>query len=346
MKSESPATFSGRVRGLHVHNNEQVFSCRLRFRSTGPFAGRAQREAHMSGTLHDRYSILVHGGAFTDRIYLLGNTQLELIRSVVTHARDALAGGAAALDVVVESIVKLEDSGLLDAGKGSFRNAANFTEMDAALMEGHTGNGGAVAAMQRLKNPIRAARIVLEKTPHVLFAGPVGEEIMVGLGAESVDDPATYFVPCATPNKKDVGGPALGTVGAVALDRYGHLAAGTSTGGDPGKMPGRVGDTPIIGASTFANERYAISATGLGERFILRSVARDIAMRSEYRNMPLQAAADYVIEELIGRTDRADGAIIAIGHDGEIVLSGANIAGMPHGYASRSADVTVGFELA
>jgi len=331
---------------MHVHNDEKFLSCRLRFRSSCPFAGRAQGEAQVSRALQDRYSILVHGGAFTDRRYLLGNTQLELIRSVVAHAREELAAGAAALDVVVAAIVKLEDSGLLDAGKGSFRNAANFTEMDAALMEGHTGKGGAVAAMQRLKNPIRAARIVLEKTPHVMFAGPVGEDIMVGLGAESVDDPATYFVPCAAPKRADIGGPALGTVGAVALDRYGHLVAGTSTGGYPGKMPGRVGDTPIIGASTFANERCAISATGLGERFILRSVARDIAMRSEYSNVPLQAAADYVIEELIGKIDRADGAIIAIGREGEIVLSGANIAGMPHGYASWSVDVTVGFALA
>jgi isoaspartyl peptidase/L-asparaginase-like protein (Ntn-hydrolase superfamily) len=270
------------------------------------------------------------------------DAQRELTRSVVTEAQGELATGATSLDVVVNVIVKMEDSGLFDAGKGSFRNTAGFTETDASLMEGHTGQVGAVAAMQRLKNPIKAARIVMEETPHVFFVGSTGEETLIELGAEAVANPASYFVPYDDP---EAVGFESGTVGAVALDRCGNLAAGTSTGGYPGKLPGRVGDSPIIGASTFANDRYALSATGRGENFIQRSVTLDIAKRSEYQGMPLQEAADYVVHQLLGDIDQIDGAIIAISRDGEIVLSAVNVVGELHGYVSESTSVTVGVEL-
>lgn len=289
----------------------------------------------------DRYTILVHGGTATKK-ERVNDAQLGLIRSVVTEARAELGAGATALDVVVDAIVVMEDSGLFDAGKGSFRNTAGFTETDASLMEGHTGKTGAVAAMQRLKNPIKGAQIVMKDTPHVFFVGPTGEEVLIGLGAEEIEDPASYFIPV---READPVGSQSGTVGAVALDRCGHLAAGTSTGGFFGKMPGRVGDSPIIGASTFANDQYALSATGRGENFIQRSVTLDIAMRSMYQGIALQEAADHVIHRLIGDIDRVTGAIIAISRDGEIVMSGANVIGALHGYASESGDVTVGLEL-
>ena len=284
-----------------------------------------------------RYTILVHGGTVTHPDEVT-EAQLELICAVVAAAGEDLAAGATAVDVVVEAIVKLEDSGQLDAGKGSFLNTAGFAETDASLMQGHTGQAGAVAAMQRLKNPIRGARITMERTPHVLFVGPPGEETLIGLGAESVDDPAAYFLPIASGQKVFTG---EGTVGAVALDRCGHLAAGTSTGGTPGQLVGRVGDSPIIGAGTFANERYALSATGVGEYLILRSAARDIAMRAEYQGVSLQDAADHVIHRLIGEVDKASAGIIAIGRDGEIVLS-SSVYGERYGYASESLSVTVG----
>ncbi|MDH3337215.1 MAG: isoaspartyl peptidase/L-asparaginase [Gammaproteobacteria bacterium] len=289
----------------------------------------------------DRHIILVHGG-ITTSMERVNDAQMNLIRTVVTEARADLAAGAAALDVVVDAIAVMEDSGLYDAGKGSYLNTAGYTETDASLMEGHTGKTGAVAAMQRLKNPIKAARIVMEDTRHVFFAGPTGEEVLIGLGAEKLDDPASYFVPIRT---ADSTGSETGTVGAVALDRCGHLAAGTSTGGYFGKMPGRVGDSPIIGASTFANDRYALSSSGRGENFIQRSVTIDIAMRSMYRGTALQDAADYVIHRLIGDIDQVTGAIIAISKDGEIVLSGTNVIGIRHGYASESGGVTIGLEL-
>jgi isoaspartyl peptidase/L-asparaginase-like protein (Ntn-hydrolase superfamily) len=264
------------------------------------------------------------------------------MRSVVAEAKNDLAAGTASLDVVVNTIVRLEDSGLYDAGKGSFRNTAGFTETDASLMDGHTGRVGAVAAMQRLRNPIIGARIVMEDTPHVFFAGPTGEEVLIDLGAEEVEDPSSYFVPYDEPESATS---PTGTVGAVALDRCGNLAAGTSTGGYRGKLPGRVGDSPMVGASTYANDNYALSATGRGEYFIQRSVTLDIAKRAEYQDMPLQEAADYVVHRLLGDIDQIDGAIIAIGREGEIVLSAVNVVGELHGYTSESVDVTVGVEI-
>jgi isoaspartyl peptidase/L-asparaginase-like protein (Ntn-hydrolase superfamily) len=224
-------------------------------------------------------------------------------------------------------------------------------------MQGNTGNAGAVAAMPRLKNPIEAARIAMERTAHVLFVGKTGEETLVGLGAEEIENPSSYFAPADL--SKNIP-PNEGTVGAVALDQHGHLAAGTSTGGRRGQLPGRVGDSPIIGAGTFANESYgdspiigagtfanesyALSATGDGEAFIRRCAAQDIAARASYCDMSLQDAADHVIHRLIGDVDKTSGAIIAIGHDGGIVLS-SNVYGVRHGYTTESRNITVGAQV-
>jgi isoaspartyl peptidase/L-asparaginase-like protein (Ntn-hydrolase superfamily) len=256
----------------------------------------------------------------------------SLIKRVVARAREKLAVGETALDVVVGSIVALEDSGQLDAGKGSFENSAGFVETDASLMLGSSGASGAVAAMQRLKNPILAARLVMEKTPHVLFVGAAGEQTLIGLGAEVLPDPKAYYKPVPEPEALKI--PPHGTVGAVALDRCGVLAAGTSTGGTYGKMPGRVGDSPLIGASTFANGQVALSSTGAGEYFIKRGATRDIAARVAYLHMPLQSAADVVIKDLIGKQDHSRGAVIAISTSGEVVFSSTGY-GLLHGYATQ-----------
>ena len=299
---------------------------------------RAEKESIRHNS-EDRYTIVVHGGTVSTPGEVT-DAQLELTRAVVTGARSHLAAGETALDTVVNAIVALEDSGLLDAGKGSFLNTAGFVENDATIMQGETGRTGAVAAMQRLKNPINGALIAMERTPHALFAGPAGEETLVQLGAETVCDPATYFrlrARLQIPNDE-------GTVGAVALDQYGNLAAGTSTGGTPGQLVGRVGDSSIVGAGTFANERYALSATGVGEYFIKRSATREIANRAERQGQSLQDAADYVICRLIGEIDKASGAVIAIGNDGEIALA-SNVYGELYGYATENVDVTVGVEL-
>lgn len=288
----------------------------------------------------DRFTLIVHGGTVT-RSDQVTDAQCELIRRVVEDGHTRLHAGASALETVVRGVAELEDSGLLDAGKGSYLNTQGYVENDAALMEGHTGRAGAVAAMRRIKNPIEAAWIVMQHTPHVLLVGASGEESVIDLGAGVVGTPEDYFEPYVDAAKRGIG---AGTVGAVALDRCGHLAAATSTGGTPDKRPGRVGDSPIIGAGTFANERYALSATGVGEHFIRRCAAFDIARRAEYLAVPLQEAADYVIGRLIGDIDHAVGAIIAIGRDGELVVS-ANAYGILHGYASESKPPTVAIRL-
>ena len=290
----------------------------------------------------DEYILLLHGG-FASGPEEVQQQHLDVLNQAVAAGLKALADGAAALDVVENSIVLLEDAGIYDAGKGSYFNSKGFVETDASLMEGHTGRAGAVAAMQTLKNPIRASRIAMEKTPHVFFVGATGESTLIELGAEVLDDPKSYFKEFRPPKPKQPE-KEHGTVGAVALDRCGHLAAGTSTGGTSGKMPGRVGDSPIIGASSFANAHYALSATGVGEYFIQRSATRDIAARAEYLGMPLQQAADHVIVDLIGNIDKAQGGVIAISAQGDIVLS-SNGYGVLYGYASNSIPITVGAEV-
>jgi len=291
----------------------------------------------------ESFTLMLHGG-FLEYEEEVGPPHRALFRQLLESGREHLSKGGSALDVVVDAIAALEDSGILDAGKGSIVNTAGFTETDASLMDGRSGRSGAVAAMQRLKNPIRASRLVMEKTHHVLFAGASGEQTLVGLGAARVEDPARYFHEYVPPPAPSAHGPSRaehGTVGAAALDRCGDLAAGTSTGGWPGKLPGRVGDSPIIGASTYADHRHALSATGVGEYFIKRAATRDIAMRVEYLGTPLKRAADYVVKELIGKQDGAEGAIIAIGKDGEIVVS-SNGYGILYGWVTQTGEIVVG----
>ena len=286
------------------------------------------------------FTLMLHGGLL-DNEEEVGPQHRALFRKLLASGREHLAKGGSALDVVVNSIAALEDSGILNAGKGSIVNTAGFTETDASLMDGRSGRSGAVAAMQRLKNPIKASRLVMDETKHVLFAGTHGEQTLAGLGAELVKDPTSYFQEYVPPPTGEPTKSEHGTVGATALDRCGNLAAGTSTGGWAGKMPGRVGDSPIIGASTYADHQYALSATGVGEYFIKRAATRDIAMRAEYLGTPLKRAADYVVKELIGKQDGAAGAIIAISKDGEIVIS-SNGYGVLYGWVTQMGDIVVG----
>lgn len=305
-------------------------------------SAQSKASAPTSCTSQMQYSIAVHGGYVgTARVDWPNTAVKELTRQIVARARERLAAGATALDVVVDSIVAFEDSGQVDAGKGSFENTSGFVETDASVMVGSTGRSGAVAAMQTLKNPILAARLVMEKTPHVLFVGAAGERTLIKLGAQVIADPKRYYKPVIEPQMTKSN--AHGTVGAVAMDRCGEMVAGTSTGGTYGKMPGRVGDSPIIGASTFANDQVALSSTGAGEYFIKRGATRDIAARVAYLHSSLQAAADLVIKGLIGAEDRSRGAIIAISRNGEIVFSSTGY-GLLHGYASDQLPPTVAVE--
>lgn len=279
------------------------------------------------------WALVLHGG-YLDYEEEVTSAHRALLARLLEEGNRSLSNGASALDAVSAAIRAMEDSGLLDAGKGSIVNTEGFTETDASIMDGATGRSGAVAAMQRVRNPILAARVVMDKTKHVLLVGATGEQSLRKLGAEMVEPSSWYqeYVPAPKPVERK-----HGTVGAAALDRCGHLAAGTSTGGWPGKLPGRVGDSPIIGASTYADTRVALSATGVGEYFIKRAATRDIAMRVQYLGHPLKAAADHVVKTLIGGEDKAEGAVIALGADGEVVINsngygilwGAVGAGLP-----------------
>jgi beta-aspartyl-peptidase (threonine type) len=249
--------------------------------------------------------LLVHGGA--------GNPlrgQVDNEAAVHTALRDALltgyellAGGSAALDAAEAAVQWLEDCPLFNAGRGSVLNAEGHVEMDAAIMEGASRQAGACAGVTRVRHPIALARSILEKTPHVLLVGQGAERYGADAGLD-FEDPGWFVV-----DRERQRQAKHGTVGAVALDANGDLAAATSTGGVRGQLHGRVGDTPVIGAGTWADERVAVSCTGTGEQFIRAAAAHELSARVRHADAPLREAAAAVVEGL-------DGGFIALGNDG------------------------------
>lgn len=233
-----------------------------------------------------------------------------------------LAKGGTSLDAVEATIRVMEDSGLYDAGRGAYYTKDGVPEMDAAIMDGRTLQAGSVAALQHIANPIHLARLVMEKTPHVMLVGEGAEEFARSQGTELVSPYYFYsereWKRFKEAEQKQKAGEGHGTVGVVALDQAGNLAAGTSTGGTVLKLPGRVGDSPIIGAGTYANnDTCAISATGVGEYFMRNVVAYDICARMRYQGVPLeQAANDVVLKELVEQ--HGDGGVIALDRKGNV----------------------------
>lgn len=245
-----------------------------------------------------------------------------------------LARGGTSLDAVEETIRAMEDSGLYDAGRGAYYTKEGVPEMDAAIMDGRTLQAGSVAALKHIANPIHLARLVMEKTPHVMLVAEGAEEFAKSQGIELVSPYYFYtdreWKRFQDAEKQGRTGTGHGTVGVVALDMAGNLAAGTSTGGTVLKMPGRVGDSPIIGAGTYANnDSCAISATGTGEYFLRNVVASDICARVRYLQLTVeQAANDVVMKELVEQ--HGDGGVIALDRHGNVAAP-FNTTGMMNG---------------
>lgn len=283
------------------------------------------------------WGIALHGGAgvHADRDYGLAEAFLG---ALVRESAERLAQGEAALDVVEAAVAAMEASGLFVAGRGSAPNRLGQVELDATIMDGWTGKAGGVAAMQGIAVPVRAARTVMEATCHVLLAGE-GAAILARIqGLEQIGDLSLWLT---TPDGFD---PAdlddgHGTVGAVALDEDGRLAAATSTGGIYGAAPGRVGDTAVVGAGTWADRDVAVSCTGDGEAFIRSVAAYDVSARLRYGGQGLAEAAAAVLETVV--KNDGDGGLIAITSAGEIVMP-FNTDGMKRACASSSMAPRVG----
>lgn len=314
-----------------------------------------------------RWGIVIHGGAGTISREAMTPEREAEYRAALTQALQAghavLARGGTSLDAVSAAVRVMEDSPLFNAGRGAVFTNDGKNELDAAVMDGRTLAAGAVAGLHHVRNPIDLARAVMEKSPHVMMIGEGAETFARQQGIEMV--PASYFrtesrwqaLQRALEEERRRGTTSyfrdleaspdpearerkFGTVGAVALDRHGNLAAGTSTGGMTNKRWGRVGDVPIIGAGTYANNAScAVSATGHGEYFIRYTVAHDICARVQYRGLPLARAADEVVMDVLVKAG-GEGGVIAMDAQGNVAMP-FNSSGMYRGYVGADGAPTV-----
>jgi beta-aspartyl-peptidase (threonine type) len=289
------------------------------------------------------YAIAIHGGAGTISRKMLSKAQEQAYRASLERALllgdSLLSAGHEALDVAVQIVALMEDDSLFNAGKGSVFTFDGGHELDAAVMEGHTLRAGAVAGLKRIKNPVRLAREVMEQSPHVFLYGEGAEQFAWERSFEPIEP--SYFDTERRRNQlrnylKPTGNRSAdslpkGTVGAVVLDSKGNLAVATSTGGMTGKRWNRIGDSPIIGSGTYAdNEACAVSCTGHGELFIRKAAAHDLAAKVKYAKMPLiQAAELLVMKEL--QQFGAEGGLVAIDRNGHIAMPFKS-EGMYRGY--------------
>jgi L-asparaginase / beta-aspartyl-peptidase len=259
----------------------------------------------------------------------------EALAAAIDAARTSLGGGGSALDAAQAAVELLEDSPLFNAGRGSVLTGDGVAEMDAAVMWGPDRSAGAVAAVTTVRHPVALARAVMSETPHVLIAGAGAERLAERLGLERMRP--DWFV---TDRERErhgrraaVAEPGGGTVGAVVLDTEGRLAAATSTGGVAGQLPGRIGDSPLPGAGTWADDTVAVSCTGDGEAMIRTATAHELAALVRHGGLPLDEAAARVMEELGAP---AAGGLIAVGGDGRIAMPFSTPA-MHRGWAAGDA---------
>lgn len=280
----------------------------------------------------DGWAIAIHGGAGAinkGESPELEPRYREAMRRVLDEGKKRLAAGEAAIDVCEALVRMLEDDELFNAGRGAVLTERGEVELDAAIMDGTTMRAGAVAGVKTVRHPIALARLVMERTPHVLLIGEGAEAFAGEAGVERV--PNEWFITprrreqlekelkrraeasaaAATPDTR------FGTVGVVALDRNGRLAAATSTGGMTGKRSGRVGDAPLIGSGTYANATVAVSCTGTGEQFIRHAVASGIAARMELAGESVEQAAEHYVFRVL---NPGDGGLVAVDKSGRIVM--------------------------
>jgi L-asparaginase / beta-aspartyl-peptidase len=287
------------------------------------------------------FAVAVHGGEISGRME--GAARLAAMKAALEQARAHLKAGAHGLDVVEDIVRSFEDSGDFNAGRGAIADEAGIVETDAGIMDGHGLRSGAVASMTRLKNPIVAARLVMDADRHVLMAGDRGQAYAETLGA--VAAPASYFLNTGKVTRKPQQmHDTHGTVGAVALDRCGHLAAATSTGGFAAKAPGRVGDSPLVGDGVYATDGVAaLSGTGFGEYYIRYNIAKDIADRMRYGGQTLAAAMKADLFDVL-KPLKVEGGMIGVDAKGNVAMQW-NSVGMFRGYATdREAPVVAEYD--
>lgn len=304
-----------------------------------------------------RVVLAVHGGAGAlPRAEMSAEREAGLrsdMRRALQHGHEVLDAGGSALDTVTAVVVVLEDSPWFNAGRGAVLNANGQAELDASIMRGQDRGAGAVAALTTIKNPILAARAVMERSDNVMLAGAGAEAFALAKGLTQVD-PEYFITPlreaelerarvsagagAASTTPAARSSSRIGTVGAVALDGNGHLAAATSTGGRTNKRWGRIGDAPIIGAGTWADAGCAVSSTGWGEYFIRLAVAHEICARQRLRGDPLDAAAKAVLDEV--KAAGGDGGVIALDAQGRASLP-YNTAGMVRGTLDEHGEIEI-----
>ena len=263
-------------------------------------------------------SVALHGGAGAKRARDYSK-EIVHMRGVIEAARDQLEAGASAVDVAVETVKALELSGLYVAGRGASANTAGRYELDACLMDGAAGDAGAVAALQGFQSPIEVARCVMVETPHVMLAGEGAALFAAEHGLDAIDDPKAWFTHAGTfEDNHPPGKLAHGTVGCVVRDEQGRLAGATSTGGVFGKLPGRVGDSPVIGAGAWADGTVAVSCTGQGEYFLRTSAASQVAFRMRFLGQSVAQASQAVLDEI--KAMGGDGGLIAVDAAGNVAM--------------------------
>lgn len=299
-----------------------------------------------------RFAIAIHGGAGSAKTIFDAEAiaaREKSMNDALTIGKDILAKGGTSMDAVEAVIVFLENDPQFNAGKGAVLNAVGKHELDASIMNGKNLQCGAVAGVSTIKNPIIAARRVMTDTRHVLLAAAGAEAFADSLGSQIQRVENSYFTTPkqakqlermkkksatkSSTSRTEYSSPKtdyIGTVGCVALDSHGNLAAGTSTGGLANKKFGRVGDSPIVGAGTYADNRTcAVSGTGIGEQYIRNAVAYNIAAQMQYAKSTM---ADALKDNLENRLDAGDGGLIAVDKDGNIA-TGTNTGGMLRGIA-------------